>query len=126
MMSVNTKSCPYVDVGRNGFTYVYIVGRAGTIVWRGNQTVRDKEFLEAVGEALAVKETPPIGKALAPALDAAGSARKPISPGLCRGRQRADRASKAFAKKLGTFVKKNARSVAAREAETLLARFDDS
>jgi len=67
-MSINTKTCPYVDIGRNGFTYVYVVGRAGTIVWRGNQTVKEKEFLKAVGDALAVKATPPIEKALAPAL----------------------------------------------------------
>ncbi len=71
MMSVLTKSCPYVDVGRNGFTYLFVVGRDGTIVWRGNHTVKDKEFLKAVGRALAVNEAPPIGKVLSPALDSA-------------------------------------------------------
>lgn len=60
LMSVDTKECPYVDVGRNGFTYVFVVRRCGTISWRGNPAAKDKEFIKAVGDALAERAVPPL------------------------------------------------------------------
>lgn len=73
MMSVNTKTCPYVDISRNGFTYVFVVGRDGLIAWRGNHTVKDRDFLKAVAGALAVKPVPALEGPLASELDKAAA-----------------------------------------------------
>jgi len=73
LMSAITKTCPYVDVGKNGFTYVFVVGRDGRIFWRGNQTVKEKDFLKAVGKALETKTIPAFERTLDPVLDDAVS-----------------------------------------------------
>ena len=42
---------PYVDMG-NGFTYMWIIGRNGELVWRGDPSTKEEECLEAVRSAL--------------------------------------------------------------------------
>ena len=45
---------PYLNLNRMpGLTYAYVVGRAGGVVWKGDPSRKDDEFLDAVREALA-------------------------------------------------------------------------
>ena len=67
------KSCAYVDVDRNGFSYMFLIGRNGKILWRDNYIIKEKEFLKALGKAMLTREVPPLERALDPALEKAVS-----------------------------------------------------
>jgi hypothetical protein len=64
--------CPYVDMA-NGITYMWVIGRNGEIVWRGDPSTKEEECLEAVRVALADRFNRTLERALHPALaEAAG------------------------------------------------------
>lgn len=64
--------CPYVDMA-NGITYMWVIGRNGQIVWRGDPSTKEEECLEAVRTALADRADRTLGRDLHPALaEAAG------------------------------------------------------
>ncbi len=73
LVSIIEKSIPYVDVSKNGLTYIFIIGRNGKIRWRGDYVVKEREFLKALWKALREEPVPPLEKALHPALDQAVS-----------------------------------------------------
>ncbi len=62
--------CPYVDMA-NGITYMWVVGRNGQIVWRGDPSTKEAECLEAVRAALADRTDRTLARRLDPALDEA-------------------------------------------------------
>lgn len=62
------KSCVYADVDRNGFSYMFLIGRNGKILWRDNYIIKEKEFLKALGKAMLAREVPPLERELDPTL----------------------------------------------------------
>jgi hypothetical protein len=65
-------TCPYVDMA-NGITYMWVIGRNGEIVWRGDPSTKEEECLEAVRMALADRSDRALGRDVHPALaEAAG------------------------------------------------------
>jgi hypothetical protein len=45
-------ACPYVKIPINPITYLFVIGRKGDVVWRGNPSQDQKGCLEAVQRAL--------------------------------------------------------------------------
>jgi hypothetical protein len=99
MMSVDTKTCPYVNVGKNGFSFVFVIGRDGRIVWKGNHTVKDKDYFKAVNKALAVKPAPALDRAFNAALDAALA--NYYSSRFSESRKEAQKVAKKYSRKQG-------------------------
>ncbi|MFT7485605.1 MAG: hypothetical protein ACI9F9_001455 [Candidatus Paceibacteria bacterium] len=43
---------PYVDVEHNSITHMFVIGRNGNLVWHGDPSTKQDEFIEAVEQAL--------------------------------------------------------------------------
>ena len=88
--------CPYVDMA-NGITYMWVVGRNGELVWRGDPSTKEEECLEAVRAALADRADRPLGRELDPAL--AGAAGRFAAGAYGDARELADKLEKEHARK---------------------------
>lgn len=73
LMSALEDKCPYIDTGRNGVTYVFIIDRQGRVLWRGNHAAKEKDFLKELQKALNQTPLPSLGRDLSPKLNSAQS-----------------------------------------------------
>jgi hypothetical protein len=88
--------CPYVDMA-NGITYMWVVGRNGEIVWRGDPSTKEAECLAAIQAALEDRAARTLERDLHPALAGAAGL---FAAGDYRGsKEAADKLGKEHARK---------------------------
>jgi hypothetical protein len=97
VMSISDKSCDYVDIDRNGFTYAFIIGRNGKILWRDNYVVKEKEFLKALGGALRTRYVPPLERDLDLAIQDAVA--EYLDSGFAKARDLSTKAKEKYSRK---------------------------
>jgi len=107
---------PYVDL-RNGITYMWVIGRNGTLVWRGDPSRDEEECLEAIRDAIVDRSRRPLEREVPVELATAAGA---FADGRAHeARKEAERVRKRYARKKGD----EARAIA-EGAEWLLGKID--
>lgn len=88
---------PYVDASANPTTYVFVIGRSGEVVWRGDPSRDLDECLEAISEALG--SSAGRGLARAPHEDLREATREYFSGSCVKARKAAEKLRDRHAKK---------------------------
>ncbi len=107
---------PYVSL-ENPFTYMFVIGRNGELVWRGDPSTKEEEFLEALQGALSDPGGRVLDRELNPALAAAAGLYATGEADAAR--QVAEKLQRKFARKKGD----EAQALAA-DAAWLVARVE--
>lgn len=108
---------PYIDVSKNAITYMFVIGRNGDVVWRGDPSSHLKECLAAVQHALNQEG----GRQLARELDEKLS--KAVAPYFAGDYGRARSTAKKLASRYGRSRKPKSVAIAA-DANYLIERID--